>query len=180
MDDRWITDWQPSTRWPHYTRSNAGEVLATPASPLGQQFVWDNACVLGFLDGFVRQGFFEPGEMSATQPEAVAFFGGYLYINLSNIRMQAVRSPVLTVEQLDAAFFGDHPDVPEYVADPRDENPDLAPRILQHLGWVMSTTSWPEIDDERAAMRLLRRDRPDLQSMTDESWSLALARSSPC
>lgn len=26
MEDRWITDWEPSERWPHHTRSNAGEV----------------------------------------------------------------------------------------------------------------------------------------------------------
>ena len=25
MDDRWITDWTPSERWPHYTRANAGD-----------------------------------------------------------------------------------------------------------------------------------------------------------
>ena len=51
MDDRWIADWPPSERWPHYTRSNAGEVLATPASPLGQQFVFDNGIAQGWRDG---------------------------------------------------------------------------------------------------------------------------------
>ena len=44
--ERWIADWPPSDRWPHYTRSNAGEVLATPASPLGQQFTFDNGMSL--------------------------------------------------------------------------------------------------------------------------------------
>lgn len=176
MDDRWIADWSPSQRWPHYTRSNAGEVLAPPASPLGQQFVWDNAMVLGFRDGLVRQGYFLPDEMSDRFPEMVGFFGGYLYINLSNIRMQGVRSPAVTVEQLDMAFFGDHPDVPPYVADPADENPDLVPGILQHIGWVMSTTSWPEIDDEKAEMHALRRSRPDLRALADAEL-VARARS---
>ena len=155
---------------------NAGEVLATPASPLGQQFVLDNGIVLGMRDGYVRQGYFLPGEMAERLPEALGFFGGYLYINLSNIRMQGVRSPVVTVEQLDLAFFGDHPDVPPYVADPRDENPDLVPGILKHIGWVMSTTSWPEIDDEKAEMKALRRKRPDLSSMSDDEL-IARARS---
>ena len=168
MEDRWIADWPPSKRWPHYTRSNAGEVMATPASPLGQQFEWDNAIVLGMRDGFVRQGYFLPGEMAEKLPEPLGFFGGYLYINLSNIRMQGVRSPVVTVEQLDLAFFGDHPDVPPYVADPRDDNPDLVPGIWQHIGWVMSATSWPEIDDEKTEMKALRRNRPDLGAMTDD------------
>jgi len=34
------------------------------------------------------------------------------FINLSNVLMQGVRSPAVTIEQLDLAFFGDHPDVP--------------------------------------------------------------------
>ncbi|MDP9464304.1 MAG: PEP-utilizing enzyme [Actinomycetota bacterium] len=176
MDDRWIADWPPSERWPHYTRSNAGEVLATPASPLGQQFVFDNGMVLGWRDGYVRMGFFVPGEMSEKFPEPCGFFGGYFYINLSNVRMQGVRSPVVTVEQLDLAFFGEHPDVPPYVADPRDDNPDLVPGILRHVGWVMSTTSWPEIDEEKAEMKALRRNRPDVSTMTDDEL-VARARS---
>ena len=81
MKDRWIADWEPSERWPHYTRSNAGEVLATPASPLGQQFTFDNGIVLGWRDGYVRQGYFHEGEMSEVRPEPCGFFGGYFYIN---------------------------------------------------------------------------------------------------
>ena len=46
MDEYWFCDWEPSERWPHYTRANAGEVLAPPASPLGQTFTWDNGCLL--------------------------------------------------------------------------------------------------------------------------------------
>ena len=176
MEDRWIADWPPSKRWPHYTRSNAGEVLATPASPLGQQFCFDNGIALGWRDGYERMSAFDPGEMSEKFPEPCGFFGGYFYINLSNVRMQGSRSPVLTVEQLDLAFFGDHPDVPPYVADPRDDKPHLVPGIYQHMGWVMSTTTWPEIDEQKAAMKALRRDRPDLSSMSDEEL-VARARS---
>ena len=54
--------------------------------------------------------------------------------------MQGVRSPVVTVEQLDLAFFGDHPDVPPYEPHPLDERPDLVPKIMEHLGWVMTAT----------------------------------------
>jgi pyruvate,water dikinase len=176
MTDRWITDWVPSPRWPHYTRANAGEVMPTPASPLGQQFCWDNGIVLGWRDGYVRQGYFSVGEMAEHHPETGGFFGGYFYINLANVRMQGVRSPAVTVEQLDLAFFGDHPDVPPYQADPRDERPDLTPGILEHLGWVMSTTEWPEIDHEKAQVRALRASRPDLTTLSDAEL-VARARS---
>ncbi len=163
----WMTDWTPSARWPHYTRSNAGEVLPSPASPLGQTFSWDGGLCLGWADGYVRVGSYTADEFDPVRPEACGFFGGYFYINLSNVRMQGVRSPAVTVEQLDLAFFGDHPDVPKYTAHPLDDRPELVPKILEHLGWVMTTTSWPEIDDEKAATIELRRNRPDLAAASD-------------
>ena len=46
VQERWITDWPVSERWPHYTRANAGEVLPDPASPLGQQFSWEKGMAL--------------------------------------------------------------------------------------------------------------------------------------
>ncbi len=167
MEDRWIADWAPSERWPHYTRSNAGEVIATPTSPLGQQFTFDNGIVLGWRDGYVRQGSYAPGEMAEKLPEPCGFFGGYFYINLSNVRMQGVRSPLVSVEQLDLAFFGEHPDVPPYEPHPLDERPDLVPKIMEHLGFVMSAHSWPELDEQKADMQALRRNRPDIGAMTD-------------
>ncbi len=175
MHDRWINDWTPSPRWPHYTRANAGEVVPTPASPLGQQFTWERGMCQGWRDGYVRTGNYSLDEFDHDRPEAVGFFGGYMYINLSNVRMQGVRSPAVTVEQLDLAFFGNHPDVPPYTAHPADERPDLTDRILAHLGWLMTTTTWPEIDDEKAQTIAFRDGRGDLSQMSDEEL-LARAR----
>ena len=176
MQDRWITDWTPSARWPHYTRANAGEVLATPATPLGQSFSWDNGICPGWRDGYVRTGNYAMHEWTDSPPAACGFFGGYFYINLANVRMQGVRNPVVTVEQLDLAFFGEHPDVPRYVPHPDDEQPDFTPKILEHLGWVMSSTTWPEIDNERESTKAFARGRPDLRKLTDAEL-IARARS---
>ncbi len=176
MDDRWITDWPIGPRWNHFTRANAGEVLPTPASPLGQQFTWDNGIVPGWRDGYVRQGLYDVDEFDPDFPEAAGFFGGYMYINLSNVRMQGVRNPSVTVDQLDLAFFGDHPEVPPYEEHPLDDRPDLVPKIMEHLGWVMSTSSWPEFDEEKRETIELRDTRPDLSSISDEEL-VAYARS---
>jgi pyruvate,water dikinase len=165
--DRWITDWPIGERFTHFTRANAGEVIATPASPLGQEYSWDHAMVLGWRDGYVRQGSYDEDEFDPDFPETCGFFGGYFYINLSNVRMQGARSPILTVEQLDLAFFGDHPDVPPYVEHPADDRPDLEAGIMAHLGWVMSTTTWPEIDEEKRVVAELRANRPDLSALSD-------------
>ena len=176
MNDRWITDWAPSIRWPHYTRANAGEVLPSPASPLGQQFTWDNGIVPGWRDGYVRGGTTRAHEYTDSPPATCGFFGGYFYINLSNVRMQAVRNPAVTVEQLDLAFFGDHPDVPKYVAHPDDDQPDYVPLVMERMGWVMSSTTWQEIDDEREMTKAFAANRPDLSALTDAEL-VAFARS---
>ena len=167
MADRWITDRAPSKRWPHYTRANAGEVLSVSASPLSQQFCWENGILLGWRDGYVRGGNYTLDEFTDGEPEVCGFFAGYFYINLANVRMQAVRSPLLTVEQLDLAFFGDHPEVPPYEAHPSDDRPEMAEGILAHLGWVMSNTSIPEVDAEKVMTIALRQARPDLSTLSD-------------
>lgn len=168
MEDRWITDWPPSERWPHYTRANAGEVLPDPASPLGQQFSWEKGMIPGWRDGYIHSGNYSLDEFDKDLPETVGFFGGYFFINLSNVRMQGVRSPAVTVEQLDLAFFGDHPDVPPYVPHALDERPDLADKALGHIGWLLTTSNWPEIDEHKAETIALRAARPDLTSLSDD------------
>jgi len=166
MEDYWFCDWEPSERWPHYTRANAGEVLAPPASPLGQTFTWDNGTIIGWRDGYIRQGYFTENEMSEYRPEVGGFFGGFFYINLSNVRMQGVRNPTVTIKDLDLAFFGDHPDVPDYEEHPDDVNEELTDGILAHMGWVMSANEWPEVDIAKEKTVALRTNRPDLESMS--------------
>jgi rifampicin phosphotransferase len=175
MKDRWITDWPTSQRFPHYTRANAGEVLADPVSPLGWTFGWDGGIVAGYKAGLIRCGVYEESDFDAVHPECVACFGGYFYINLSAIRMQGARNPAATVEILDAAFFGDHPDVPPYVAHPHDDKPHLLPAIAAHSDWVMSGVAWPDLADDKAAAAELRMRRGDISSLTAEEL-LARAR----
>ena len=176
MDDRWITDWPASTRFPHYPRANAGEVLADPVSPLGWTFGWDGGIVPGYRAGLIRCGVYELADFDPDHPESVACFGGYLYINLSAIRMQGARNPAATVEMLDTAFFGDHPDVPPYIAHPDDQKPHLLPAIEAHTNWVLSCEGWPELGEDKADAAALRASRGDLRTRTPEEL-VARARS---
>lgn len=167
LGERWFTDYEPSERFPHYTRANAGEVMPSPVSPLCQKFTWDEGIIHGAAEGNVRANLYEADEFDPVLPEIFGFFGGYFYLNMSSIRLQGVRNPAVTVEQLDLAFFGDHPDVPPYVAHPDDEKPHLTPLIEQHLGWIMTRTEWPELLDDRATVDALRDSRPDLTALSD-------------
>ncbi len=168
MLDRWITDYEPSKRWPHYTRANAGEVMPSPVTPLCQKFTWDEGIIHGAAQGSCRASLYEAEEYDPILPEVFGFFGGYFYNNLANIRMQGVRNPVVTVEQLDTAFFGDHPDVPPYVEHPLDAKPHLTDRIMAHIGWIMTRTEWPELMDDRDHVNRVRNERPDLTELSDK------------
>ncbi len=164
--EQWLTDHEPSPRWPHYTRANAGEVLPTPASPLGQTYAFDHGILVGFQVGAARTGFYESTEWRPSPPEICGFFGGYFYINLANVRMQAVRNPAVTIEQLDLAFFGDHPDVPPYTPHPDDQKPHLQPIADAHMAFVLGATEWPQLLVDRATVNAMRSIRPDLSSLS--------------
>ena len=168
MDEKWFTDHPPSERWPHYTRANAGEVLPTPASPFGQSYGFDNCIMKGWQLGSTKTGFYELDEYRDSPPEMCGFFGGYFYINLSCIRMQAVRNPAITVEQLDLAIFGDQPDSPKYEPHPEDEKPHLQDLADAHMQFVLTASEWPELSEERKLADKERKERPNLGSLSDE------------
>ena len=62
--DRWITDWEPSPRYPLYTRANAGEVLPEPASPLGWTLVFEPGVAMGWADAHHAVGTLDPEELA--------------------------------------------------------------------------------------------------------------------
>lgn len=166
MREPWITDTEPSRRYPHYTRANAGEVLPDPVTPLGWTFVWEQAFLPGWCDGNEATGAFAEGELDRARPQDVGgIFNGYYYINLSCMRMHGVRNPGVSLEQLEAGLLGAHPDVPPYVPHPDDDRPDRAPAIAAHTRWMTTTTEWPELDTDRDAVAELRRTRPELTSI---------------
>ena len=114
MEDRWITDWEPSKRFPLYTRANSGEILPNPISPLGWDLVWETGVSKGWADGCHRWGTFTPDVTDPDQPDYV-LFRGYVYLNVGLIRLQGVRSPCLLKQWMQ--LFRNHPDVP--VCSPR-------------------------------------------------------------
>ena len=168
MQDKWFTDHPPSERYPHYTRANAGEVLPTPASPLGQTYGFDNAIGHGFQEASIVMGAYEEDDYRDGKPEMVTFFGGYFYINMSCVRIQAVRNPAITVDQLDLAFFGDRPDTPPYEPHPKDDKPHLQEKIDAHMQFVLTTSHWPELEEEKNELRRFVQTAPTSASLTDD------------
>jgi pyruvate,water dikinase len=166
--DRWITDWEPSPEFPLYTRANAGEVLPDPGSPLGWTLVWEPGVVMGWADSQISVGTFDPHELPSERPPVVGHFGGYLYINGSMARLFGVRGPGLTPEMIDLVYFGAHPDVPPYVAEPWHESPGNTAKLEEWMGTVLMAPDLSMLLDDQAAANAARASRPDLGAISDE------------
>jgi rifampicin phosphotransferase len=164
LADRWIVDVVPSSRYPFYTRANAGEVLPDPVSPLTWTLLWGEGVNEGWRDSQVNVGTNEPDEVTAE--EVTGLFGGYLYINASLARLFGVRGPGLTADMIDRAYFGDHPDVPPYVAEPWHESEQNTAKLGAWMGRVLGGDLDVLLDD-RADADAIHADRPDLGALTD-------------
>ncbi|MEM7284800.1 MAG: PEP-utilizing enzyme [Actinomycetota bacterium] len=168
MTDRWLTDWTPSERFPFYTRANSGEIMPDPVTPLGWTSVWGGPVANGWADGCVRWGSMAEEEINRDEPQTIGCFGGYVYLNWSMIRLTGERSPGMSAADMDAAFFGDHPDIPPYVPHPDDQRGDLSAKVEQTMGWLMSCTEIPEeLAEDRAKMLAARDARPDFATLSD-------------
>jgi pyruvate,water dikinase len=165
--DRWITDLEPSQKFPVYTRANAGEVLPDPASPLAWTLVWEPGVVEGWADANVSAGTVVRTEFTSVPPEVVGLFGGYLYINGSLARLFGVRGPGLTAEMIDFVYFGEHPDVPKYVHEDWHDDPAATEKLGAWMGEVLTAADLPGHRDDQARANQTRAGRGDLGALTD-------------
>ena len=121
MGKLWVCDDEPSTRFPVFTRGNIGEVFGRPVSPLTWTTLGVWALERGWREGYCQMGLFTADEFKPLgQAEILACFGGYLYINMSVLRVLAIRIPGMTDEAIDRSAFGDYSDVPAYRPDAAD------------------------------------------------------------
>jgi len=167
LSDRWITDWDPSQKYPVYTRANAGEVLPDPCSPLCWTVIWEPGVLLGWRDSQIVAGTCDEHEIDTRRPEVVGMFGGYLYINASMARLFGVRGPGLAPEMIDATYFGTHPDVPPYVAEPWHDSPANTAKLGEWMGHVMMSEDIPELREDQRDANAARDSRPDLADLDE-------------
>ena len=175
LEEKWITDRIPTEKFPHYTRANAGEVLADPVTPLGWTFGWESGIVLGCRDGFVSYGVFDADEYG-DPPETFGLFGGYFYNCLTSARMMGVRMPGVTPEAIDDAYFDAHPDVPPYVAEDWHESERHSEKLAETGAYLLSATEHPPIEEHKKIGNEIRASRPNLNEL-DNQELLARARS---
>ena len=162
----WITDSDPSERFPFYTRANVGEIAPRPMTPLSWKLVWEKGVVPGMHDGHFRWGSFTPDELQGNNT-SFSCFGGYLYINWSMARVQGERSPGMSAQVMDDAYFGQI-EVPKYEAIDIDKSPEAEERIQRTIDSLMAADELPpELAEDRLKAINLRKERPNLLTSTD-------------
>lgn len=182
MVDSWLVETDLNDDWDFYTRANVGEVFPDPVAPLSF-FYFQNenglgGSEMGFRNAYVRMGVIEHDELPADECVFLGVTGGYAYLNASALRMLGHRGPGMSAKDIDDTFFGDHPDVPEFVVKPGFDRPDLTERIAETFGWVLTTPNLPDVLEQEREMDALRANRPDLSSMGDTElvdYAMAIA-----
>jgi rifampicin phosphotransferase len=167
---RWIEDQPYRDKTPFWTRANVGEVLPEPPSPAGWDLVFGNGgTVRGWRDCATQRLGVGDDELDPDPDrcEFIGVFGGYGYLGATWIRVWAERTPGMSAAAIDAAYFGDHPDVPPYVPEPWHQNPHTTAVMEKWLGWVMGDMDQSELEEDRALAYEVRKGRPDLRSLTD-------------
>ena len=179
MTDRHsIIDTVPSTRYPVYTRLNAGDVMPDPITPLGASLVWIPEVLPGWAVGNVRLRSFTPEEMSPDPyPPVGGFFYGYLYVDQTYVRITGIRAGI-GADAIDAAFFA-HPNPPRHEPSPTDVNEELGANMAARVGWTLTTTTFPELEEERELADRVRAERPDLRTCSDELLITLAQRAAP-
>lgn len=119
--NRWICDDDPSPRFPVYTRGNAGEVAPNVMTPLTASLVSD-ASAEGSQRAMLELGLLRKRDFAGPGANGTGVFGGYLYANLSIIRVACVRAPGMTALDADRQMAGLSEDTPVHRPQPGDRN----------------------------------------------------------
>ncbi len=170
--DAWMVETDLNPEWDFYTRANVGEVFPDPVAPLSF-FYFQNedglgGSEMGFRRAYYRIGVMEEGELPDDECVFLGVTNGYCYLNASALRMLGHRAPGMTADDIDAAFFGDAPGVPDFVVKPGFDRPDLTEKIGETFGWVLTTPDLPDVLAYEQMVNGLRENRPDFSAMSDQ------------
>jgi rifampicin phosphotransferase len=166
-----------SKRYPLYTRGNAGEVFPEVQYPLSFTLSWDRSQA-AFRRSMLSGRIITQRDIDGEQTEAIGVFGGYSYLNLSMLRLAAVRVPGLSVDVVDQQYLGSS-NAPPYVSRPGDKSFRGAVAAIRYAWKTMATTSLPQIEADRRTVEAWRLTLPNAATATDAELLHAMRESQP-
>lgn len=176
-DDWCIDSARLNERFPVYTRFNANDVLPDPITPLGADLIWNPHILPGFSNAYADMGAISVAEANVDLDAfpAAAFRYGHMYVNVTTARLTGIRSG-LGWQAIDAQFFGSHPDAPPHEDHPDDGDPVVSQRLADRTTWTLTTSSFPDLEEDTRIADRLRAQRPDFDEMSNAAL-VAYARS---
>lgn len=162
----------PSKTYPLYSRANVGEVFPDPITPLSASTGFLANLAPGWRDAYVATGSWEQDLYDGESDHlALACFEGYLYINMSLMRLIGVRVPGFSPEAVDLQYFGEMPGIPSYESErrPFDESPEHTAKAGAWLvGEVLGATDLKPLDVQRETVLAARDSRPDYAALSGQ------------
>ncbi|HUQ17497.1 MAG TPA: PEP-utilizing enzyme [Candidatus Saccharimonadales bacterium] len=163
----WVVDSPLSTRFPVYTRANAGEVSPSAATPLFWSQIGGPPAERVWKQALSDFGAFDTGEFRDDAIDIQGMVHGYVYLNLSNLRVFGVRMPGASPELMDRTYLGERSDAPAYEPHPDDAKPEYTERILASVGRVFATEHRDDIAAQAIEAEKIRAARPDYAALSD-------------
>jgi pyruvate,water dikinase len=164
----WVIDHPLSERFPVYTRANVGEVSPTPFTPLAGSMIGGPASEVPWKKALVDFGAFDAEEFRDDVIDIQGMVHGYIYLNLSNLRVFGARMPGASPELMDRTYLGERSEAPAYEPHPDDDKPEYTERILATVGRVFGTEDRNDFDEDAARAERVRASRPDYASLSDQ------------
>lgn len=157
---------QMSTRFPVYTRGNAGEVWPEVVYPLSISLTrtFDDP----LTDAMVKTGMVTAAELSEGDGCAGGVFGGYMYLNLSLQRVLAVRAPGVSIEENDATYLGSEGVAPPHRPNKADRSVRASINAVRFMLGVLRTKSLDQLQADQRMVAEWKRRVPKLIEASDE------------
>jgi len=106
----------------------------------------------GWRGAFADWGAAVPSDFDADEPMVIlGVFGGYCYLNVSYIRLFALRTPGLSPADMDRQLFGDS-DAPPYKSHAGDKNLRATVKVAGSLLKTLRAKSLPRLEADKAAV----------------------------
>jgi pyruvate,water dikinase len=162
-----VIDAEPSRRFPVYTRGNAGEVFPNVMTPLTGSLIGDAS-----TDGQIRAmrdlGMLVRRDLAAPGGFGTGVFGGYLYGNLSLLRVACERSPGLTALDADRQVAGLSADAPAHTRRRGDRSPTATVRMSWSMGRHLLRPDISEVNEYRIDTDRRLSSIPDPAGRSDD------------
>lgn len=149
MTTDWVIDTEPSRRFPVYTRGNAGEVFPNVMTPMTGSLIGD-ASTEGQIQAFCDLGLLVDADHDGPGSPGTGVFGGYLYGNLSTVRVLCERAPGMSAIDADRQLAGLTDDAPAHRPQPGDRNLRATIRGSWNMSRALLRPDIGEVDEARA------------------------------